>query len=31
MKPFKSFLAPHLEEYMAYRIGLGYAQTSPAG
>jgi site-specific recombinase XerD len=26
MKPFKSFLAPHLEEYMAYRIGLGYAQ-----
>lgn len=26
MKPFKSFLAPHLEDYMAYRIGLGYAQ-----
>lgn len=26
MKPFKSFLAPYLEEYLAYRIGLGYAQ-----
>ena len=25
MKPFKSFLAPHLQDYMAYRIGLGYA------
>jgi len=28
MKPFKSFLAPYLEEYMAYRIGLGYDQRS---
>lgn len=26
MKPFNSFLAPHLEDYMAYRTGLGYAQ-----
>ena len=26
MKPFESFLAPHLDDYMAYRIGLGYAQ-----
>lgn len=23
MKPFESFLAPHLDDYMAYRIGLG--------
>lgn len=26
MKPFKSFLTPQLEQYLAYRIGLGYAQ-----
>jgi integrase/recombinase XerD len=26
MKPFESFLARHLEAYMVYRIGLGYAQ-----
>jgi len=26
MKPFESFLAPHLEDYMTYRIGLGYAR-----
>ncbi len=25
MKPFESFLAPHLDDYMAYRIGLGDA------
>ena len=25
MKPFESFLAPHLDDYMAYRIGLGSA------
>jgi site-specific recombinase XerD len=28
MKPFKSFLAPYLGEYMAYRIGSGYAQKT---
>ena len=26
MKPFESFLAKHLEEYVAYRHGLGYAK-----
>ena len=26
MKPFESFLAPQLEEYMAYRQSLGYAE-----
>ena len=26
MKPFKSFLANHLEEYITYRQGLGYAK-----
>jgi integrase/recombinase XerD len=25
MKPFESFLAPHLNDYLAYREGLGYA------
>lgn len=25
MKPFESFLAPHLTDYLAYRLGLGYA------
>jgi integrase/recombinase XerD len=25
MKPFESFLAPHLNNYLAYREGLGYA------
>jgi integrase/recombinase XerD len=25
MKPFESFLAPHLNDYLAYRDGLGYA------
>jgi integrase/recombinase XerD len=25
MKPFESFLAPHLNEYVTYREGLGYA------
>jgi len=28
MKPFDSFLAPQLEEYMAYRQSLGYANHS---
>jgi hypothetical protein len=26
MKPFESFLAPHLNDYLAYREGLGYAK-----
>lgn len=25
MKPFESFLAPQIQDYIAYRIGLGYA------
>lgn len=25
MKPFESFLAPHLDDYLTYREGLGYA------
>lgn len=25
MKPFESFLAPHLDDYLAFREGLGYA------
>jgi integrase/recombinase XerD len=25
MKPFESFLAPHLNDYLAYREGMGYA------
>jgi site-specific recombinase XerD len=25
MKPFESFLAPHLNDYLRYREGLGYA------
>jgi site-specific recombinase XerD len=26
MKPFESFLAPHLDDYLTYREGLGYAR-----
>ena len=28
MKPFESFLAPKLAEYMAYRQGLGYKEQN---
>jgi integrase/recombinase XerD len=30
MKPFESFLAPHLEQYLAYRQSLGYASRPSA-
>lgn len=31
MKYFESFLSPHLEDFLAYRVNLGYAETSQRG